>query len=154
AHRLVELEAGEGLDLGPLHGVDSHLDSAVEVGLRGPLEPGRLAVAERGAPRGRLVVAVPDSARGRLDARGRVGGRRGVTLLLVVAQAAAGDDEEEGDGSRCASTQAHAAIVPSAGSGTEQTLGEVAGDAVEADPLLGHRVALAHRDRVVLEGVE
>src|SRR5690606_21535864 len=100
------------------------------------------------------VVAVPDSARGRLDARGRVGGRRGVTLLLVVAQAAAGDDEEEGDGSRCASTQAHAAIVPSAGSGTEQTLGEVAGDAVEADPLLGHRVALAHRDRVVLEGVE
>ena len=35
-----------------------------------------------------------------------------------------------------------------------EALGEVAGDAVEADPLLLHRVALADRDRVVLEGVE
>src|SRR6476620_9888196 len=35
-----------------------------------------------------------------------------------------------------------------------QACGEVGLDLVERDPLLAHRVALAHRDGVVLEGVE
>src|SRR5690242_4593947 len=40
------------------------------------------------------------------------------------------------------------------GSAAEQTLREVPRDAIEADPLLRHRVALTDGDRVVIEGVE
>ena len=40
------------------------------------------------------------------------------------------------------------------GSAADESLGEPGRDAVEADPLLGHRVALAHGDRVVVEGLE
>src|SRR3954449_12609878 len=45
-------------------------------------------------------------------------------------------------------------LVPKAPSAAGEAGGEVAGDGVQADALLAHRVALPHGHRVVLERVE
>src|SRR6478609_482231 len=62
----------------------------------------------------------------------------GTTVMAPLSQAGPGRTESAGPGRSAA----------------EQLLREVGADAVETDPLLAHRVALADRDGVVVEGLE